>query len=541
MMVKLQTGLHFVATVVVLTQHATFTPSEALKLGIFAKFSNVSEMLRRRESTPKLLDESPASELLELDREELLSKYKAAQQKIEACKKILDTYLQHIPATITLGDSAKKASESDFKCKISQSVITEDEDARWTVDGEGPFSRDAIFKRLAGDDIIYTTPKTGEALGTRALYRSNGAIDCESTVNLNLEAANYIEKADFTQAAVFVMNEIEFVTYVSSYVDHEGKKYGYGIFRYATGAMYVGQFFQDKPHGYGVFFHANVEKYKGYYNKGKRHGYGVFTLADGTKYEGFFKNDKMHGSGVFSWVNGDKYVGDFKENKRNGNGVYTRFVTTTENEKYVGRFENGEKHGYGVYTYANGNKYEGNFKAGNKEGRGVYFFSNGDRYDGNFSNDRMHGEGTRTYASGVEQYVGTWNQGEEHNGISIWKDKEGRRTIKSTWKNGVLQTEQTGITSRYSGFSALSNELVDLMTDYCNGAIEDKIDHGIEALGFFSKDIDKYGIESLGSFHFQAKLSASDKELLTRYLLKVKKFAPHLNAEWLNTLEYDLD
>ena len=43
---------------------------------------------------------------------------------------------------------------------------------------------------------------------------------------------------------------------------------------------------------------------------------------NGAIYEGDFKNDKSHGHGVFTYANGDKYTGDYKDDKRHGKGKY---------------------------------------------------------------------------------------------------------------------------------------------------------------------------------------------------------------------------
>ena len=42
------------------------------------------------------------------------------------------------------------------------------------------------------------------------------------------------------------------------------------------------------------------------------HGTGVFTWADGRKYEGEYFDDKKEGHGVFFWPDGRKYDGYWK-------------------------------------------------------------------------------------------------------------------------------------------------------------------------------------------------------------------------------------
>ena len=45
------------------------------------------------------------------------------------------------------------------------------------------------------------------------------------------------------------------------------------------------------------------------------HGKGVYTYATGDKYDGEFKDDKMNGKGVYTYANGDKYDGEYKDDK----------------------------------------------------------------------------------------------------------------------------------------------------------------------------------------------------------------------------------
>jgi hypothetical protein len=43
----------------------------------------------------------------------------------------------------------------------------------------------------------------------------------------------------------------------------------------------------------------------------KMHGQGVFTWADGRKYEGEYIDDKKQGHGVFKWPDGRQYDGQW--------------------------------------------------------------------------------------------------------------------------------------------------------------------------------------------------------------------------------------
>ncbi len=45
------------------------------------------------------------------------------------------------------------------------------------------------------------------------------------------------------------------------------------------------------------------------------HGEGVYTWADGRKYEGQYENDKKNGHGIYTWTDGRKYEGYWKNGK----------------------------------------------------------------------------------------------------------------------------------------------------------------------------------------------------------------------------------
>ena len=44
---------------------------------------------------------------------------------------------------------------------------------------------------------------------------------------------------------------------------------GHGIYIYADGVRYDGQYFMDKKEGYGVYFWTDGRKYEGWWHKGK--------------------------------------------------------------------------------------------------------------------------------------------------------------------------------------------------------------------------------------------------------------------------------
>lgn len=45
------------------------------------------------------------------------------------------------------------------------------------------------------------------------------------------------------------------------------------------------------------------------------HGQGIFTWADGRMYQGEYYDDKKQGYGVFTWPDGRKYEGQWLNGK----------------------------------------------------------------------------------------------------------------------------------------------------------------------------------------------------------------------------------
>jgi len=52
------------------------------------------------------------------------------------------------------------------------------------------------------------------------------------------------------------------------------------------------------------------------------HGYGVFKWASGRMYEGNWSSDLKSGVGVLTFKGGNEYAGEFLNDKREGYGYY---------------------------------------------------------------------------------------------------------------------------------------------------------------------------------------------------------------------------
>ena len=66
-----------------------------------------------------------------------------------------------------------------------------------------------------------------------------------------------------------------------------------------------------------------------------QNGYGIYTWAHGDKYVGEFKDDNMHGQGTMTFSSGNKRVGVWKDGKLNGNATYYFANGRTDTEKWV--------------------------------------------------------------------------------------------------------------------------------------------------------------------------------------------------------------
>ena len=137
-------------------------------------------------------------------------------------------------------------------------------------------------------------------------------------------------------------------------------------------------------HGRGVYRYADGSVYEGDFKDGKKHGLGMDRYADGAVYEGDWKDDKMHGRGVCRYPSGEVYEGDYKDGKKHGRGVFR-----SDGAVYEGDYKDGKKNGRGVYRYADGAVYEGDWKDNQMHGRGVYRYADGSiRQDGQWEADQ---------------------------------------------------------------------------------------------------------------------------------------------------------
>ena len=68
-------------------------------------------------------------------------------------------------------------------------------------------------------------------------------------------------------------------------------KHGHGVFTWASGNVYQGNFVEDERHLQGSMLWTDGSKYEGEWQRGIQHGLGRIIFPDGTVKEGLFENN----------------------------------------------------------------------------------------------------------------------------------------------------------------------------------------------------------------------------------------------------------
>mmetsp|Transcript_642 Transcript_642/g.1836 ORF Transcript_642/g.1836 Transcript_642/m.1836 type:complete len:146 (+) Transcript_642:165-602(+) len=83
-------------------------------------------------------------------------------------------------------------------------------------------------------------------------------------------------------------------------------KEGRGVFRYANGDVYEGDFHEDRREGYGTYRYSSFHSYEGQYKAGLEDGHGVYRYANGNVYAGQFRAGRKDGPGTYWYAEGDR-------------------------------------------------------------------------------------------------------------------------------------------------------------------------------------------------------------------------------------------
>lgn len=179
-----------------------------------------------------------------------------------------------------------------------------------------------------------------------------------------------------------------------------GKKDGYGLYKWVGTGKYIGNWSSDQMNGYGIYIADNEDNIAGWYSNGQLNGVGYTVTGDvweqGLYVDGnlttpytYYSNEVDTGCtagdcqnkyGKYVWSNGDTYIGFYKDGRMN----------------------------LGTYTFANGDKYSGTFNSENQfDGFGRYFYEGGGYYGGEWKNGKYNGKGYY-HSKDYEKQVGIW-------------------------------------------------------------------------------------------------------------------------------------
>ena len=230
----------------------------------------------------------------------------------------------------------------------------------------------------------------------------------------------------------------------------EGKYQGYGVFHYANGSVYEGQWDKGLRHGQGKYTYGDDGEHKrtyvGQWTEDRMEGKGIFTYKDGSTYEGDFVDWKFEGHGVRKYADGSVYDGQWHADNQNGYAVYVY----ASGIRYEGEFKDNQWHGQGTKYYDDGKCWTGEFKDGKSwNGKGfLYYYTdnkrNGRTYDGEMAEGKYHGFGVHTRADGAV-YEGQWVKGQRHGqGKYTYADEgEHKRTYVGQWTEDRMEGKGT--------------------------------------------------------------------------------------------------
>ena len=142
----------------------------------------------------------------------------------------------------------------------------------------------------------------------------------------------------------------------------------------------------DQQFGFGretFYTDSGVNNYEGSYVNSMKHGNGIFTWANGSYFHGQFVEDKLSGEGLMRFTDGRQYIGTWDMNEMHGEGVFT----WPDGRWYEGKYYYGRKNGPGIMEIK-----EEVYVESETEEEGQYV-TKITRYDGNWSMGQQHGQG----------------------------------------------------------------------------------------------------------------------------------------------------
>ncbi|XP_056144962.1 alsin-like isoform X2 [Lampris incognitus] len=201
-----------------------------------------------------------------------------------------------------------------------------------------------------------------------------------------------------------------------------GKIHGRGTMKWPDGRSYTGNFKNGLEDGYGECVILNKllnkpDRYRGHWKEGKIHGFGTYKYASGEVYEGCFYDGQRHGYGMLSSgkltrTSSSVFIGVWVHDRKTGYGV---FDDITRGEKYMGLWLDDQKQGNAVVVTQFGLYYEGTFRDNKMNGTGLLISEDDTSFHGEFSEDwAVSGKGVLTLANGDcldGLFSGEWTTG----------------------------------------------------------------------------------------------------------------------------------
>ena len=127
------------------------------------------------------------------------------------------------------------------------------------------------------------------------------------------------------------------------------------------------------------------------------HGDGVYHWACGDEYVGEFYEDKASGVGTYTWVSGHEYIGDYLDDQRHGQGR----LRYPGGEVYEGDFMIGRQHGLGTLIFSTGHRLKGLWREDYCHGDATLQSENGSVFVCQFARNVLLPGGTVHLADGT--------------------------------------------------------------------------------------------------------------------------------------------
>jgi hypothetical protein len=138
------------------------------------------------------------------------------------------------------------------------------------------------------------------------------------------------------------------------------------------------------------------QRYEGGMLDGRMNGHGIYTFANGDRYDGEFKNDDFDGVGTL--VEGQsRYEGQWKAGKKNGRGI----LVTPDGTRIEGEFKDDAVDGFALFVLRDGRRFEGMIHDHVPNGPGTLIEPGGATYAGNWVNGCFK-DGNRKAAFAVD-------------------------------------------------------------------------------------------------------------------------------------------